>query len=460
MPNNGLTQLGLLTLKGLVQLAKLSNKIVVGITGQFGSGCTMLGEHLNTDKGFKHYKFRDIIEQAAIKRLTKRVWDQLDKTKRRKELQTQGNILREKKASTVAKAILDEINRNSDDEKDIVIETIRNPAEIELFKAKFGERFFLISLYSSAQVRFQRKKDEYGDNLEQFKEDDLRDKGDDEPKYGQKTERCVYGADISIDNEAKLISRTEWDTFFTKISKYIELIRQPGMARPTYEELHMREAYAISLKSSCFKRQVGAVIVNDLEEEVKQKVEEVKQKGKTLERRESYVVATGFNDVPVGTLECRELEPYSCHKDAEEEKKLREMKYCPRCGKKLKLPSEKAVPYVCPTNKCKARLPRDFIPGKMLDVCRAVHAEEAAILQAAKLGSTSLNHTSIYTTTFPCLLCAKSIINSGIKRVIFHEPYPMKESYEILDSKVTLKKFEGVNAWAFDRLYRATNDND
>jgi len=92
----------------------------------------------------------------------------------------------------------------------------------------------------------------------------------------------------------------------------------------------------------------------------------------------------------------------------------------------------------------------------MLDVCRAVHAEEAAILQAAKLGSTSLNRTSIYTTTFPCLLCAKSIINSGIKRVIFHEPYPMKESYEMLESRVTLKKFEGVNAWAFDRLYRAT----
>jgi len=93
----------------------------------------------------------------------------------------------------------------------------------------------LISLYAPAQIRFERKTDEYGDALEQFKEDDLRDKGDDEPEYGQQTERCVYEADISVNNEAKLTSRTEWNTFFTKISKYIELMRQPGMARPTYE---------------------------------------------------------------------------------------------------------------------------------------------------------------------------------------------------------------------------------
>lgn len=425
------------------------NKIVVGITGQFGSGCTMLGEHLNTDKGFKQYKFSDVIEQAAIKRLTRGKWDRLDKAKKRKELQEQGNILREKDASAVAKVIVKEIRDNGDNKQDIVVEAIRNPAEIALFKAKFGERFFLISLYAPAKIRFERKEAEYGDALEQFKEDDLRDKGDYEPEYGQQTERCVYEADISVNNETKLTALTEWNTFFTKISKYIELMRQPGMARPTYEELHMREAYAISLKSPCFKRQVGAVIVNELEEEVK-------QKEKTLERRESYVVATGFNDVPIGTLECRELEPYTCHKDAEEEKKLREMKYCPKCGERLKFPAGKAAPYVCTNNKCNSRLPRDFIPGKMLDVCRAVHAEEAAILQAAKLGSTSLNRTSIYTTTFPCLLCAKSIINSGIKRVIFHEPYPMKESYEMLESRVTLKKFEGVNAWAFDRLYRAT----
>jgi dCMP deaminase len=96
----------------------------------------------------------------------------------------------------------------------------------------------------------------------------------------------------------------------------------------------------------------------------------------------------------------------------------------------------------------------------MLDVCIAVHAEEAAILQAAKLGSTALNGAILYTTTFPCPLCSKSIINAGIKRVVFNEPYPLDDNYRMFKKMfeqcgMALDKFEGVNAWAFDRLFRA-----
>jgi len=58
------------------------------------------------------------------------------------------------------------------------------------------------------------------------------------------------------------------------------------------------------------------------------------------------------------------------------------------------------------------------IPGKLLDLYRAIHAEEEAILQAAKLG-VSINDTILYTSTEPCLLCCKKIINSGIKEIIF-----------------------------------------
>jgi deoxycytidylate deaminase len=238
-------------------------------------------------------------------------------------------------------------------------------------------------------------------------------------------------------------------------------MREPGFYRPTYEELYMRQAYAISLKSPCPKRQVGAVLVSEVDEKKEsdeKRVEKAINSG-TPERRESYVVATGFNDVPAKTLACSEFgEGRYCPKDAEIDRVLREIKYCPKCKSKLRHPTGSITKIVCP--KCKTHLPKDLFPSKMLDVCIAVHAEEAAILQAAKLGSTALNGAILYTTTFPCPLCSKSIINAGIKRVVFNEPYPLDDNYRMFKKMfeqcgMALDKFEGVNAWAFDRLFRA-----
>ncbi len=64
-------------------------------------------------------------------------------------------------------------------------------------------------------------------------------------------------------------------------------------------------------------------------------------------------------------------------------------------------------------------------------MCQAIHAEEAGILQAAKLGI-SIDRAKLYTSTFPCLLCSKKIIGSGIRKIVYLAPYPMKI---ILDKK-------------------------
>lgn len=61
--------------------------------------------------------------------------------------------------------------------------------------------------------------------------------------------------------------------------------------------------------------------------------------------------------------------------------------------------------------------------GEMLDICRAVHAEENVINQAAKNGI-SLDGATLYVTIKPCMLCEKHIINSGIKRVVYGGDYP------------------------------------
>ena len=61
--------------------------------------------------------------------------------------------------------------------------------------------------------------------------------------------------------------------------------------------------------------------------------------------------------------------------------------------------------------------------GTRAELCYAVHAEQNAIIQAARLGS-SIDGATLYCTHQPCVLCAKMIVNSGITRVMYREGYP------------------------------------
>ena len=70
---------------------------------------------------------------------------------------------------------------------------------------------------------------------------------------------------------------------------------------------------------------------------------------------------------------------------------------------------------------------------KNLDVCRSLHAEESSILNVARFGgSASLNGATLYTTTYPCFQCANKIVQVGIKRIIFLEPYQKSNSKKVL----------------------------
>ena len=70
--------------------------------------------------------------------------------------------------------------------------------------------------------------------------------------------------------------------------------------------------------------------------------------------------------------------------------------------------------------------------GEKHELCRALHAEQNAIIQAATLGQ-SIEGATIYITHQPCVICAKMIINSGISKIIVKEGYPDQLSVDILD---------------------------
>ena len=70
-----------------------------------------------------------------------------------------------------------------------------------------------------------------------------------------------------------------------------------------------------------------------------------------------------------------------------------------------------------------------------------MHAEQNAIIQAARLGS-SIDGATLYCTHQPCVLCAKMIVNSGIKRVVYQEGYPDEFSLQMLkEGGVALERY-------------------
>src|SRR5262249_277470 len=110
--------------------------------------------------------------------------------------------------------------------------------------------------------------------------------------------------------------------------------------------------------------------------------------------------------------------------------------------------------------------------SKLFDVIefgRAVHAEMAAITQAARNGI-SLSGSRLFCTTFPCHICARHILSSGLSEVVFIEPYDKSRTAELYDDsisiessefprqKVLFRAFSGVAPRRYMELFTMTTD--
>ncbi len=110
--------------------------------------------------------------------------------------------------------------------------------------------------------------------------------------------------------------------------------------------------------------------------------------------RDKRVMATGYNGAPSGITSC--LERGDC---------LRE---------KMNIES-----------------------GTHAELCYAAHAEQNAIIQAARYGI-NIDGSTLYCTHQPCVICAKMIINAGIRRVVYKEGYPDEFSLQLFREAGTL----------------------
>lgn len=79
--------------------------------------------------------------------------------------------------------------------------------------------------------------------------------------------------------------------------------------------------------------------------------------------------------------------------------------------------------------------------GERHEICRGLHAEQNVLLQAARHG-VSVKDSVLYITHVPCAICAKMIINAGIKEVVFADHYPDDMALEFLkEADINLRKF-------------------
>ncbi len=127
------------------------------------------------------------------------------------------------------------------------------------------------------------------------------------------------------------------------------------MARPTWDQYFIDITHLVATRSTCLRRQVGALLVKD-----------------------RNILATGYNGSPSGIRHCEET---GC---------LRE---------RLQVPS-----------------------GERHELCRGLHAEQNAIIQAARHG-VNIDGSTLYCNTMPCSICTKMLINAGIRRIVYDTGY-------------------------------------
>ncbi len=397
------------------------SKRIIGFTGSLGSGCTTSATYL-AGKGYTPISISSqILNPLAVK------FGKPFNT--REEKQIFGNYARENLRAELKECFLSAVNNAGDK---VVVECFRNPIEIEFLRDEYPH-FYLIALFAPKVLREQRKPEKDFEVLDQ------RDAGEDN-KLGQQVRKCVTNADIVIDNSQQWATIENSKEFFEKLDDFIRLLEEPWRS-PTEKEINMHLAYSVSLRSKCIQRQVGAVITD-----------------------ENYkVLSTGYNDVPQNSDTCYDLysECYRKIKQTKDLSGLNDVKYCPGCGAKLAIQYGLLEKYldkeiVCPN--CKLDLLKIFAQGKGLDYCRSLHAEENAILSNPYTADHFYKKSKpmrLFTTTFPCMLCAKKIANSGIKLLIFVEPYPVVEAIDVLrDNDVSTEAFEGVKSLKFNWIFR------
>ncbi len=265
-------------------------KMIIGLTGTKASGKGIVAEILK-EKGFEYSSTSDRVREEAIKR------GLMNYTT--KDLQDIGNDLREKYGvGILAQLTLKKLK----DKENIVIDSIRNPGEIEELKKKNAK---IIAVDAPQEIRFkriiERKRDSDPKDWESFLQMENRDLGVGESSLGQQVSKCMEISDFKIENNDSLETlKTKVEYILIKLEDNIKVGKRKDYL--SWDEYFMGIALLSAQRSKDPNTQVGACIVNE----------------------DKKIVATGYNGFPTGCSDdnlpwAREGEflqtkyPYVCH---------------------------------------------------------------------------------------------------------------------------------------------------
>lgn len=455
--------------------ARTTPELVIGLVGPVASGVSttakILQHLLEDDYNYRvHTQTVSGIIRSSAPLVGMAIGDGSEETpdQRVSIYQTAGNKLRERLGSGyLAAKCVEEISRlraESGTEKSEnpgvpdqpkplrvahIIDSIKNPAEVEQFQQVYGRMFWLFAVFAPENIRKERLKAKgcvatFLDNLIQCDQDQDVD-------FGQKVRDTIDRADFFLRND-----RSNDVTLKKNLTRYLEILFHYTIHTPTADECAMYEAQAAAANSACMSRQVGAAIYSKANELLSIGWNDVPKAGGGLYRTEDRT-----ND-----HRCFKWGDKICHNDANKNKiqfmlykdlnatlvakwkaEIQQLKLevgAKQCSDKdfwkwvqVRIASlENKGGLELATLKQAAK--RSGIDS-LIEFSRAVHAEMEAIIAALRSGDSDLQDATLYCTTFPCHSCARHIVASGIKRVVYIEPYPKSKAYELHNDSIHLE---------------------
>ncbi|WP_046861602.1 anti-phage dCTP deaminase [Microvirga massiliensis] len=337
-----------------------------------------------------------------------------------------------------------------------IIRQLKTPEETRLLRAVFGRQYIQVSIYGDPKKRedylvAQLKMRSRGtkDEKEARKGAEAlmeRDSKEDED-YGQNISNAFPLGDVFVDSSNR-------EAATASIQRFIDALFGSNEISPTREEYGMYLAKSASLRSNDLSRQVGAAIFSATGEVISVGSNEVPKAGGgtywTGDPLDSRDIRVGYDPNELNKVEIF----------AEIVSRLLSDKFL--SDELLDLKEAKAVVEKL-LSKDDGRRYRDSRVMDIIEFGRIIHAEMSAICDAARNG-TSVRGATLYSTTFPCHLCAKHIVASGIKRVVYLEPYPKSyaeklhsDSIQIDDpsetNKVSFQPFMGISPFRYRDLF-------
>ena len=419
---------------------RAKSEIFIGLVGATGSDLNTVEKYIEEILSQFDYnnpqriKFSDFFVEPYFEKYIKKTKKKVDPSKRFDEVLGQmemGKEIRENSEdfSILAKYAVQKVHKmrklenleNQENGNFYIFHSLKHPSEAKLLSEIYGVGYYQIGVYSDENQRVLYLKE--NKNIDRAKAYELIDKdiGEDS-EGGQQTRNTFQSSDFFIRHNHDRSIETE-----LQLERIFDLIFGHPYITPTIDEHMMYMAYSYATRSADLSRQVGAVLSNKFGD----------------------IIGLGSNDVP-----CAGGGPYWPSPKQNNSQDWRDYRKGEDPNEKMKNEiKEKMIISIMKTVKEMKAMKENENEKELLkeglknfkhainlnditEFARATHAEMSAILHCVRNG-TSPRGGILYCTTFPCHNCAKHIVDSGIEKVLFVEPYPKSKAQDLHNDSIS-----------------------